>query len=47
MTEQFSFVKGGGLVPNELDKKRNKQNQNDTDKLLAIPGVKEAIKTVR
>jgi len=34
-------------VPNELDKNRNKQNQNDIDKLLAIPGVKEAIKTVR
>jgi hypothetical protein len=41
------FIKGGGLVPNELDKKRNKQNQNDIDKILAIPGVKEAIKMVR
>jgi hypothetical protein len=34
-------------VTNELDKKRNKQNQNDIDKLLAIPGIEEAITIVR
>jgi len=41
------FTKGGGIVPNKSDKKRAKQNRNDIDRLLAIPGVKEAIKTVR
>ena len=34
-------------MPNEIDKKKKKQDQNDVDKLLAIPGVKEAIKMVR
>ena len=34
-------------MPNELEKKRKKQTQNATDKLLAISGVKEAIKMVR
>jgi hypothetical protein len=40
MTKQCSFVNGGGLVSNKLDKNRKKQNQNDSDKLLAIPGVR-------
>ena len=31
----------------ELDKKRKKPNQNATNKLLTVPGVKEAIKMVR
>jgi hypothetical protein len=34
-------------VPHELDEKRNKQKQNDIDRLLAIPGVREAIRIVR
>ena len=34
-------------MPNESNKKKNKQNQNYVDKLLAIPGVSEAIKMVR
>ena len=34
-------------MPNELEKKRKKQDQNATNKLLAISGVKEAIKMVR
>jgi hypothetical protein len=34
-------------MPKELDEKNNKQNKNDIDKLLAIPGIKEAIKTVK
>jgi hypothetical protein len=41
------LIKGGGFVPNELEKKRKKQDQNATNKLLAISGVKEAIKMVR
>lgn len=34
-------------MPNELEKKKKKQDQNATNKLLAISGVKEAIKMVR
>ena len=34
-------------MPNEFENKRNKQNLNDIDKLLAIPGVKEAVKMVK
>jgi len=34
-------------VPNELEKKKKKQDHNATNKLLAISGVKEAIKMVR
>jgi len=41
------LIKGGGFVPNELEKKKKKQDQNATNKLLAISGVKEAIKMVR
>ncbi len=41
------FIKGDGSVPNKSDTNRNKQNQSDVDKLLAIPGVKEAIRMVK
>lgn len=34
-------------MPNELGEKRDKPNRNATDKLLAVPGVKEVIKMVR
>ena len=34
-------------MPNELEKKKKKQDQNATNKLLAISGMKEAIKMVR
>lgn len=34
-------------MPNELERKKKKQDQNATNKLLAISGVKEAIKMVR
>jgi len=34
-------------MPNELERKKKKQDQNATNKLFAIPGVKEAIKMVR
>ena len=34
-------------MPNESDKNRNKPNKNDIDKLLVIPGIKEAITMIR